>query len=171
MNLKRVDTIRVGRSGAQRRHLVITVNTVWSGASWFWITMADCNIIRNILKTSCQMQTLLKLNCKSLFSINYIKKQRVQFSHSIASNSLQPHGLQHTRPPWPSPTPGAYSNSCPLSQGCHTTISFSAALFSSCPQFFLASGSFPVSWLFATGGQSIGASASVLQWIFRDDFF
>ena len=155
MNLKRVDTIRVGRSGAQRRHLVITVNTVWSGASWFWITMADCNIIRNILKTSCQMQTLLKLNCKSLFSINYIKKQRVQFSHSIASNSLQPHGLQHTRPPWPSPTPGAYSNSCPLSQWCHLTISSSVIPISSRLQSFPASGSFQMSQFFALGGQSL----------------
>ena len=155
MNLKRVDTIRVGRSGAQRRHLVRTVNTVWSGASWFWITMADCNIIRNILKTSCQMQTLLKLNCKSLFSINYIKKQRVQFSHSIASNSLQPHGLQHTRPPWPSPTPGAYSNSCPLSQWCHLTISSSVIPISSRLQSFPASGSFQMSQFFALGGQSL----------------
>ena len=77
-------------------------------------------------------------------------------SHSVMCNSLRLHGLQHDRLPCLLPSPRVSSNSCPLSQGCHTTISFSAALFSSCPQFFLASGSFPVSWLFATGGQSIG---------------
>ena len=80
------------------------------------------------------------------------------------SDSLWPHGLQHTRPPCPSLTPGVYSNSCPLSQWCHPTISSFVAPFFSCPQSFPASGSFPVSWLFASGGQSIGAlaSASVL---------
>ena len=66
----------------------------------------------------------------------------VQFSHSVVSDSLQPHGLQHTRPPCPSPTPGACSNSCPLSQWCHPTISSSAIPFSSCLQSFPASGSF-----------------------------
>ena len=71
-------------------------------------------------------------------------------------------GLQHTRFPCPSPSPGVCSNSCPLSQWCHPTISSSVAPFSSCPQSFPASGSFPVSRLFASGGQSIGASASVL---------
>ena len=76
------------------------------------------------------------------------------------SNSLQPQGLQHTRLPSPSPAPGACSNSCPLSRGCHPTISSSVTPFSSCLQFFAASGSFPTSWLFALGGQSIGASAS-----------
>ena len=70
--------------------------------------------------------------------------------------------LQHARLPWPSPTPGACSNSCPLSRWCHPTISSSAVPFSSCPQSFPASGSFPKSEVFAWGGQSIGASASVL---------
>ena len=78
--------------------------------------------------------------------------------------TLQPHGLQHARLPCPSPSPGACSNSCPLSQWCHPTISSSVVPFSSCLQSFPASGSFPMSWLFASGGQSIGAlaSASVL---------
>jgi len=76
------------------------------------------------------------------------------------SDSLQPHGLQHSRPPCPSPTPGVYPNSCPLSWWCHPTISSSVIPFSSCPQSFPASGSFPMSQLFASGGQSIGASAS-----------
>ena len=84
----------------------------------------------------------------------------MQFSRSVVSDPLQPHGLQHARPPCPSPTPGAYSNSCPLSQWCHPTISSSVVHFSSCLQSFPASGSFPVSQFFAWGGQSIGVSAS-----------
>ena len=84
----------------------------------------------------------------------------VQFSRSVVSNSLWPHGPQQTRPPCPSPAPGVYSNSCPLSQWCHPTISSSVILFSSCLQFFPASGSFQMSQLFASGGQSIGVSAS-----------
>ena len=66
----------------------------------------------------------------------------VQFSHSVVSNSLWPHRLQHTRPPCPSPTPGVYSDSCPLSSWCHPTISSSVIPFSSCPQSFPASRSF-----------------------------
>ena len=84
----------------------------------------------------------------------------VQFSHSVVSNSLRPHELQHTRPPCPSPTPRAYPNSCPLSRWCHPTILSSVVPFSSCPQSFPTSGSFQVSQLFASGGQSIGVSAS-----------
>ena len=76
------------------------------------------------------------------------------------SQSLRPHGLQHTWLPCPLPTPGACSNSCPSSQWCHPTISSSAIPFSSCLQSFPASGSFPVTQFFASGGQSIGASAS-----------
>ena len=77
--------------------------------------------------------------------------------------TLRSHGLQHIRLPSPSPTPGACSNSCPLSQWCHPIISSSVALFSACPQSFLASGFFPMSQLFASDGQSIGVSASVLS--------
>ena len=76
------------------------------------------------------------------------------------SNSLRPHRLQHARPPCPSPTPGIYSNSCPLSQWCHPTISASVIPFSSFLQPFPASGSFPVSQFFTPGGKSIGVSAS-----------
>ena len=83
----------------------------------------------------------------------------VQFSHSVMSDSLWPHGLQHARPPCPSPTPEVYSNSCPLSQWCHPTISFIVIPFSSCFQSLPASGSFQMSQLFAWGGQSIGVSA------------
>ena len=75
------------------------------------------------------------------------------------SDSLWPHGLQHARPPCPSPTPGVYSDSCPLSQGCHPTMSSSIVPFSSHLQSFPASGSFQMSQLFASGGQSIGVSS------------
>ena len=84
----------------------------------------------------------------------------VQFRHSVMSDSLQPCKPQHARPPCPSPTPRVYSNSCPSSQQCHPAISSSVVPFSSCPQSLPASGSFPVSQLFAWGGQSTGVSAS-----------
>ena len=86
----------------------------------------------------------------------------VQFSRSVVSNSLRPHGLQHTRPPCPSPTPGVYSSSCPLSWWCHPTISSSVVPFSSHLLSFPASGSCAMTRLFASDSQSIGASASVL---------
>ena len=82
-----------------------------------------------------------------------------QFSRSVVSNSLWPLGLHHARPPCPSPAPGAYSNSCPLRRWCHPTTSSCVIPFS-CPQSFPASGSFPMSQLFTSGGQSIGVSAS-----------
>ena len=84
----------------------------------------------------------------------------VQFSCSVVSDSLWPHEPQHTRPPCPSPTPGVYPNSCPLGWWCHPTISSSVFPFSSCLQSFPASGSFQMSQLFTSGGQSIGVSAS-----------
>ena len=84
----------------------------------------------------------------------------VQFSHSVVSDSLWPHESQHTRPPYPSSTPGVYSNSCPSSWWCHPAISSSVIPFSSCPQSLPASRSFPMSQLFTWGGQSIGVSAS-----------
>ena len=94
----------------------------------------------------------------------------VQFSCSVMSNSLRPHGLQHARPPCPSPAPRVCSNSCPLSQWCHRTISSSVIPFSSSPQSFPASGSFPRSQFFSSGGQRIGvsASASVLPMNIQD---
>ena len=84
----------------------------------------------------------------------------VQFSHSVMSDSLRPHEPQHARPPCPSPTPRVHPNPCPLGRWCHPTISSSVVPFSSCPQSFPASGSFQMSQLFASGGQSIGVSAS-----------
>ena len=82
------------------------------------------------------------------------------FGHSVLSTSLWHHGRQHARPLCPSPSPGACSNSCPLSQWCHPTISSSTIPFSSCLQLIPASGSFQMSQLITTGGLSIGASAS-----------
>ena len=84
----------------------------------------------------------------------------IQFSCSVVSNSLQPHGLQHARLPCPLPTLRACSNSCPSSRWCHPTISSSVVPFSSHLQSFPASGSFPMSQFFTSGGQSIGVSAS-----------
>ena len=81
-------------------------------------------------------------------------------SRSVVSNSLWPHESQHARPPCPSPTPRVYPNPCPSSRWCHPTISSSVAPFSSCPQSFPGSRSFPMNGLFASGGQSIRASAS-----------
>ena len=96
----------------------------------------------------------------------------VQLSLSVTSDSLWPHGLRQNRPPCPSPTPGVHSNSCPLSQWCHPTISSSVIPFSSCPQSLPASGSFPINQFFASCGQSIGVSAStsVLPMHFQDWF-
>ena len=83
----------------------------------------------------------------------------VQFSHSVVSDSLRPHELQHARPPCPSPTPGVHPNTCPLSRWCHPTILSTVIPFSSCPQSFPASRIFQMSQLFASGGQSTGVSA------------
>ena len=96
----------------------------------------------------------------------------IHFSRSVISNYLQPHGLQHARIHCPSPTPRAYSNSCPSSWWCHPTISSSVVPFSSCPQSFPASGSFQMSQLFASGGQStrVSASVSVLPMNIQDWF-
>ena len=89
------------------------------------------------------------------------KFSSVQFSRSVVSDSLRHHESQHARPPCPSPTPGVHSDSCPPSQWCHPAISSSVVPFSSCPQSLPASESFPMSQLFAWGGQSTGVSASV----------
>ena len=85
-----------------------------------------------------------------LFKLN----KYIQFSHSVMSDSLRPHELQHTRPPCPPPTPRVHANSCPSSRWCHPAISSFVVPFSSCPQSLPPSGSFPMSQLFASGGQS-----------------
>ena len=94
------------------------------------------------------------------FVILGILRVSVQFSHSVVSDSLWPHELQHARPPCPLSTPRVHPNSCALSWWCHLAISFSVVPFSSCSKSLPASGSFPMSQLFTWGGQSIGVSAS-----------
>ena len=103
-----------------------------------------------------------------ILSFKFSSNQCPQFSLSVMSDSLRPHGLQHTRLPCLSPTPWACSNSSPSSQWCHPTISSSVVPFSFCPQFFPASGSFPMSQFFTSGGQSIEFQLQhqSFQWIF-----
>ena len=98
-------------------------------------------------------------NIYLIYLDSYCIRWGVQFSCSVVSNYLQPHGLQYARLPCPSPAPGACSNSCPSCWWCYPTISSSVIPFSSCPQSFPASGSFLMSQFFTSGGQSIGASA------------
>ena len=108
----------------------------------------------------CSTSFIREIQIKTTLRYHLKWPESVQFSHSVMSNSLRPHGLQHARPPCPSPTPGVYSSSCPLSQWCHPTISSPVIPFSSHLQSFPASGSFQMNQLFTAGGQSIGASAS-----------
>ena len=100
------------------------------------------------------------VSCDCVFQFVCPLISSVQFSHSVVSYSLRPYEPQHARPPCPSPTPGVYPNSCPLSRWCHLTISSSVIPFSSCLKSFPISGSFQMSQLFTSGGQNIGASAS-----------
>ena len=108
------------------------------------------------IPTHCASRAVLE----STYSSGSRQFSSVQFSHSVISDSLRPHGLQHTRLPCPSPTPRACSNSCPSCRWCHPTIASSVIPFSSRLQSFPASGSFPMSQLFTSGGQTIGVSAS-----------
>ena len=106
----------------------------------------------------------VSLDNRKKINMNTFQFSLVQFIHSVMSDSLRSHELQHARPPCPSPTPRVHSNLYPLSRWCHPAISSSVVPFSSCPQSLPASGSFPMSQLFAWGGQRIGVStlASVL---------
>ena len=114
-----------------------------------------------LLLLSILISILLLLPSTLIFvSFLCLSVSSVQLSRSVVSDSLRPHESQHTRPPCPSPIPGVYSNPCPSSWWCHPAISSSVVPFSSCPQSFPASGSFPMSQLFTWGGQSTGVSAS-----------
>ena len=104
----------------------------------------------------CFLFALISSGCRTKW-LQTLWLQSVQFSRSDASNSLQPRGLQHTRPPCPSPTPRVYSNPCPLSRWCHPTISSSVIPFSSCLQSFPASGAFHMNQFFTWGAQSTGS--------------
>ena len=143
----------------------------WVDKLWYIHTMEYCSAIKRN-KLSNHKKTWRTLKCILLSERSQSEKatccmnpttwhfSSVQFSRSVVSDSLQPHEPQHARPPCPSPTPGIYTNSCPLSQWCHPAISSSVFPFSSCPQILPASGSFPMSQLFTWGGQSTGVSAS-----------
>ena len=104
-------------------------------------------------------QSHISCIARGFFTYWVIQFSSVQFSRSVVSDSLRPHESQHARPPCPSPTPRVHSNSCPSSQWYHPAILSSVVPFSSCPQSLPASGSFPVSQVFASGGQRIGVSA------------
>ena len=130
-------------------------------ALYFIVTSQTCFLpqssMRGILST--KLMTVVQYGLFFLWSTDF-RKALFLFSHSVMSDSLRPHGLQHARLPGPLPSSRVCSNSYPLSQWCHPVISSSIIPFSSCPQSFSASGPFLVSQLFASGGQSIGASAS-----------
>ena len=131
-----------------------SVNHIWR--SWKQVNCFCCianswNHFRYLRRKS-----LMSRN-KMLYCIH--NDQSVQFSHSVVSDSLRPHELQHAKPPCPSTTPGVHSNSCPSSRWCHPAISSFVVPFSSCPKSLPSSGSFPMSQLFAWGSQSIGVSA------------
>ena len=113
---------------------------------WMWLVMeVKSDAVKNNIATGT-------------WNVRYIGS--VQFSRSVVSDSLWPHELQHARPPYPSPIPEVYLNSCPCNRWCHPTISSSVSPFSFCSQTFPASVSLPMSQLFASGGKSIGVSTS-----------
>ena len=136
----------------------------YSGLMSFRRDWLDLLAVQGTLKSLLHHHSLkASVLCPSAFSMVQLSHPYILlflFSHSVVSDSLWPHGLQHATLPCPSPTPRACSHSCPSSQWCHPTISSSVIPFSSCFQSFPAPGSFPMSQFFASGGQSIGASAS-----------
>ena len=125
----------------------------------FWTTyLSFCT--RKMYPNTPVPEILCTAVLKGFFMEKYTGYSSDQISRSVVSDSLRPCESQHARPPCPSPTPGAYSNSCPSRQWCYPTISSSVIPFSSPLQSFSASGSFPLSRFFTSGGQSIGVSAS-----------
>ena len=130
---------------------VYLISTYLCGFLWYMSQTKATTLQRNISRLTLAIVIGVIFFC--FFS-------SVQFSLSVVSDSLRPHDLQHARPPCPSPTPEAYPNSCPSSRWCHPAISSPVVPFSSCPQSFPASESFPMSQLFTWDGQSIGVSAS-----------
>ena len=130
--------------------------------------MTQLYVVNNDLTLNIMFRQVRSKRTENIYHLNINQKEVedikldkvVQFSHSVVSASLRPCEPQHTRPPCPSPTPGVHPDSRSLSRWCHPTILSSVVPFSSCPQSFPASGSFQKSQLFASGGQSIGVSAS-----------
>ena len=145
------------RRGQQRMRCPSLTQWTWvwvNSGSWWWTGRPG--VLRFMKSQRVRHYSVTELNWKFQRQ-DIVIASSVQFSHSVVSDSLRPHGLQHARP---SPTPRVHSNSCPLSQSYHPTISSSVITFFSLLQSFQASGSFQMSQLFASGGQSIGASAS-----------
>ena len=135
---------------------------------WMNFMVCELNLCKSAKKSKIAMNSFACLSIH-IYNVTHVSCENcwvkhtcssVQLSHSVVSDSLRPHGPQHTRLPCPSPTPGVYSNSCLLSRWCHPTISSSVVPFSSCLQSFPASGSFQMNQFFASSGQSIGVSAS-----------
>ena len=124
--------------------------------SWNFPFSRGSSLLRDRTPISCSGRQILY----HWATVEVLSYSTLLFSHLVVSDSSWPCELQHTRPPCPSSSPGACSNSCPLSQWCHPTISSSVTPFSSCPQSFSASGSFPMNWPYTSWGQSIWASAS-----------
>ena len=139
---------------------------IWNSADMCLISSISRILISRILSQSESLCFSVEIASIILTATCYQMFSSVHFSHSVVSDSLWSHEPQHTRPPCPSPTPRVYPNSCPLSQWCHPTMSSNVIPFS-CLQSFPTSGSFPMSQLFASGGQSVGASASSLLYINR----
>ena len=136
---------------------------VWDLVSWPVIKPRSLHWEHRVLATrppGKSQITLLSVRRFILGRKDMTNLSSVQFSRSVVSDSLRPHESQHARPPCPSATPGVHSDSCPLSPWCHPAISSLVVPFSSCPQSFQASESFPMSQLFSWGGQSIGVSAT-----------
>ena len=146
----------------QKQHLALDVtgdgSKVWWCKEQYCIGNWDVGSI-NQGKLQVVIQEMARVNT-DILGISELKWTSVQFSHQVVSDSLGPHESQHARPSCPSPTPGVDPNSCPLSRWCPPTISSSVVPFFTHPQSFPASGSFQMSQLFASGGQSIGVSAS-----------
>ena len=127
---------------------------------WFSLKSFKIRIVIEQLRIVARIKWENKYDIRALAYIIYTYTSvQSEFSRSVTSDSLRPHESQHARPPCPSPAP-VYSNSCPTRRWCHPAISSYVVLFSSCPQSLPASGSFPMSQLFASGGQSIVVSAS-----------
>ena len=144
-------------SGLLQSNPLASVSISTSIPGKHWLASWGQPELNELVYMSCSGQCLWYK--KDLILFSSVQFSSVQFSHSVVSNSLRPLELQHTRPPYPSPTPGVHSNSRPSSRWCHPAMSSSVVLFSSCPQSLPASESFPMSQLFAWGSQSTGASA------------
>ena len=140
-----------------------TTRNQWITEAEKWLNNLEDEMVK-IIAAEQNIEKRMKKNWRCPWDLFFLL-----FSCSIVSDTLWLHGLQHTRLPCPSPTPGACSNSCPLSWWCHPMIS-SSVVPTSCLKSFPESGFFQMSQLFASGSQSTGASAYSCQWIFRVDF-